>query len=99
MAYAGLAETEVIELLLEDLNFQDDLISVSSSENPASTRQIPISEELLALLERRPTNSSKYLFPNIQANSKPWYPSSFNSELQKRLPEDIKPSDLTNSFT
>lgn len=98
MALAGLKEVEVIELLSKDLDLRAGSISVRSLENPDDTRKIQISEKLLALLDRMPGNNSDYFFPNIQANNKKWYESSFSRELQKRLPEDLKPSDLSNSF-
>jgi integrase len=98
MAYAGLEEREVIELLLEDVDLGNGLIRVRSIEDSGNARKVQISENLLALLERRPANNSNYVFPNIQANAKPWFKSSFDSELQKRLPEGVKPVDLINSF-
>ena len=98
MAYAGLREIEVIELLSEDVDLEGGFINVSSSENADEHRQIQISGQLLPLLERKASNTSKYYFPNIQANGKKWYESSFEKELKKRLPQALEPINLSDSF-
>ena len=98
MVYAGLQESEVIELLSEDVDLKAGLITVRSSEKSANDRQVQISDVLLPLLENAPTSRSEYLFPNIEANSKQWYASSFTLELKKRLPSNLKPSNLSDSF-
>lgn len=98
MAYAGLRGIEVIELLSEDVDLKAGFIKVNSLEDPAQQRQIQISEKLLIILENHPSSSSKYLFPNIGANSKKWYESSFETELKKRLPNDLKSISLSDSF-
>lgn len=99
MAYAGLQDREVIELLTEDVDLKAGFISVKSSEDPAKNRQIKISEELEIILKKHPRNKSKLFFPNIQANMKPWYESSFEKELNQRLPHHVHSVDLSNSFT
>jgi integrase len=98
MAYAGLRDIEVIELLSEDVDLETGLITVNSTEDSAQQRQIQISKKLLSILEDHPSSSSKYLFPNIGANSKKWYESSFEMELKKRLPNGLEPINLSDSF-
>lgn len=98
MAYAGLRGIEVIELLSEDVDLEAGFIKVNSIEDPAKQRQIQISEKLFIILKKCPSSSSKYLFPNIGANSKKWYESSFELELKKRLPNDLEPINLSDSF-
>jgi integrase len=98
MAYAGLSEDEVIELLSEDVDLEAGFIQVRGLDNAADDRQVKISAELLTILEMAPRSRSQYLFPNPDANSKKWYKSSFDLELKKRLPEDLSASSLSHSF-
>ena len=98
MAYAGLRDNEVIELLCKDIDLKAGLIRVSSNDDDQNNREIPISTELRIILEKAPQSRSQYRFPNIEANSKQWFKKSFNVELKKRLPKDIEGDDLSNSF-
>ena len=74
MAYTGLDD---IELLSEDIDLKTGLIKINSIENS----EIPISESVLIILEKYPESSSKYRFPNMEANSKKCYERSFEFEL------------------
>ena len=98
MAYAGLRGIEVIELLSEDVDLDAEFINVNSIEDPAKQRKIQISEKLLFILLDYGGSNSKYLFPNIGANSKKWYEDSFEKELKKRLPNDLKSISLNDTF-
>jgi integrase len=98
MAYAGLRDIEVIELLSKDVDLKAGFITVNSIEDPAKQRQVQISEKLSIILKKYPSSGSKYLFPNIGANSKKWYESSFEVELKKRLPNGLEPINLSDSF-
>ena len=98
MAYAGLTENEVIELLSEDVDLKAGKITVKSVDDPSIQRQIQISEKLYPILEKHPKSKSEYLFPNIGANSKKWFASSFEAELKKRLPKDLEPRSLSESY-
>ena len=90
MAYAGLRDDEVIELLCKDIDLKEGLIKVNSSEEDDKNREIPISQELRIILEKAPQSRSQYRFPNIEANSKQWFKKSFIVELKKRLPKGLK---------
>ena len=99
MAYAGLRDVEIIALLAEDVDLAAGLIKVRSIENASEFREVPITPKLLYILQLHPYNASEYLFSNIQANGKKWYKSSFDTELKKRLPNDVEANDLTDSFS
>jgi integrase len=98
MAYAGLSDEEVIELLSEDVDLKARLIKVRSSNDSAKGRTVQISEDLFIILEKCPSSRSEYLLPNIEANSKKWFAKSFDLELKKRLPKNVSANDLSDSF-
>ena len=98
MAYAGLSDLEVIELLNEDLDLTGRVITVTSPEDVTVQRAVAISDELFEILENHTSDKSDYLFSNIQANGKKWFKSSFDRELAQRLPRDLEASQLTDSY-
>lgn len=70
MLYTGVRVSELLEIKLDDINFEEKTIHVRGTKTENADRVIPIHEELLPILEKYKDN--KYLVQNSNGKAIPY---------------------------